>query len=153
MYTLYHIPKRKEWGCTTNLEKRLERLNYTHNDLDRVITVADIDKAAAMEKQLNLEYGYGWNKSQDYRRVIKVGLSGAKKGGDKNKESGWIYDFQKRSVEARTGTTHTIETIQKISSARLGQTSPRKNVTLSAETKLKMSEARKAYWDLKKQNK
>ena len=83
MYTLYHIPNRKEWGCTTNLEKRLKRLNYTSNDLDRVITVSNIDKAASMEKQLNLEYGYGWNESQDYRRVTKMGLVGSKIGASK----------------------------------------------------------------------
>ena len=153
MYTLYHIPNRKEWGCTTDLDRRLSKLNYSHNDLDRVITVGNIDKAADMEKQLNLEYGYGWNESQDYRRVTKMGLNGSKKGGNKNKESGWIYEFQQRSVEARTGTNHTNETKEKISLSRLGQTSPRKNVTLSDETKLKMSEARKRYWDLKKQNK
>jgi hypothetical protein len=153
MYYIYHIPNRKEWGCTTNLEKRLERLNYTYSDLNRVIIVGDIDKAAQMEAELNIEYGYGWNTSQDYRRVTKMGLKGAKIGGDKNVENGNIFKAQQRSVEVRTGTKHSEETKLKMRLARLGKTSSRKNVILSDETKLKMSEARKAYWDLKKQNK
>ena len=121
MYYIYHIPNRKEWGCTTNLEKRLERLNYTYSDLDRVITVPNIDTASEMEAELNIEYGYGWNTSQDYRRVIKMGLKGAKKGGDKNVESGHIFKAQQRSVEVRTGTKHSQETKEKIRLKRIGQ--------------------------------
>jgi hypothetical protein len=77
MYTLYHIPNRKEWGCTNNLNGRLQKLGYSILDVDKIIEVNDIDGAAEMEKQLNLEYGYGWNESQDYRRVTKMGLKGA----------------------------------------------------------------------------
>jgi hypothetical protein len=80
MYTLYHIPKRKEWGCTTNLEYRLKKLDYQMLDVDRIITVGNINKAADMEAQLNIEYGYGWNTSQDYRRVTRMGLIGGKLG-------------------------------------------------------------------------
>ena len=71
MYTIYHIPKRQEWGCTDNLNRRLRQLGYTINDLDRVITCGNIDMAADMEKELNLEYGYGWNSSRDYRMAKK----------------------------------------------------------------------------------
>ena len=129
MYYIYHIPKRKEWGCTTNLEKRLERLNYSYSDLDRVITVGNIDKAAEMEAQLNIQYGYGWNASQDYRRVTKMGLSGAKIGGDRNVENGNIFRAQKRSVEVRTGTKHSEESKMKMRLARLGKPSPKKGKT------------------------
>ena len=125
MYYIYHIPKRKEWGFTTNLEKRLEKLNYTYNDLDRVISVGNIDKAADMEAQLNIEYGYGWNTSQDYRRVTKMGLKGAKIGGDRNVENGNIFRAQQRSVEVRTGTKHSEQTKMKIKLKAIGRKSSR----------------------------
>ena len=41
---------------------------------------------------------------------------------------------------------------EKNSERCIGRTSPRKNVSLTADTKLKMSEARKRYWENKKQN-
>ena len=129
MYYIYHIPKRKEWGCTTNLKKRLDRLNYSYNDLDRVITVSNIDKAADMERELNLEYGYGWNESQDYRRVTKMGLGGAKLGGDANVENGNIFRAQQRSVEVRTGTKHSEETKMKMRLAKLGKPGAKKGKT------------------------
>ena len=70
MYSLYHI-KGVKWGCTKNLEKRLKNQGYSISDLDRLITVGNIDKAADMEKQLNLEYGYKWDDTQDYRIISK----------------------------------------------------------------------------------
>lgn len=71
MYTLYHIPKRKEWGCTKNLTKRLKGLTYTIHDVVDVIYENDLDKAADLEAKLNIEYGYGWNSSRDYRRQVE----------------------------------------------------------------------------------
>ena len=71
-YYLYHIPQRKEWGCTTNLKRRLRHLKYKIEDVDRVITCGNVDMAADMERDLNIEYGYGWNPSQDYRVIIKA---------------------------------------------------------------------------------
>jgi hypothetical protein len=92
MYHLYHIPDRKEWGCTKYLENRVKKLGYKMSNVDRIITVGNIDKAADMEKQLNLEYLYGWNESQDYRRVKKMatlgGFKTGKQNGLKNKQSG-----------------------------------------------------------------
>ena len=73
MYYIYHITKRKEWGCTTNLNKRLNQLGYIENDLDRLIIVGNIQKASEMEKELNLEYGYGWSERHDYRIITKLG--------------------------------------------------------------------------------
>jgi hypothetical protein len=75
-YYLYHIPQRKEWGCTANLNRRLRSLKYKIEDVDRVITCGNVDMAADMERDLNIEYGYGWNPSQDYRRVIKMAKIG-----------------------------------------------------------------------------
>jgi hypothetical protein len=126
MYKIYHITKRKEWGCTKNIDRRLQKLGYTILDVDKIIEINNIDEAAEMERQLNLEYGYGWNESQDYRRVTKMGLSGAKMGGDKNVENGNIYKAQQRSVEVRTGTKHSDETKMKMKLAKLGKTSPKK---------------------------
>lgn len=71
MYYIYHIPKRKEWGCTNNVERRVNQLGYQFSDLDRVITCGNIDMAAELEKQMNLEYGYGWNSSRDYRLQVE----------------------------------------------------------------------------------
>jgi hypothetical protein len=71
-YYIYHIPKRKEWGCTKNLNNRLRQLGYNENDLDRVIICGNVDMASELEKQMNIEYGYGWNETRDYRRIIQV---------------------------------------------------------------------------------
>jgi hypothetical protein len=75
MYSLYHI-KGVKWGCTKNLEKRLKNQGYSISNLDRLITVGNIDKAAEMERELNLEYEYGWNTGQDYRHTQKMGTVG-----------------------------------------------------------------------------
>lgn len=69
MYTLYHISERKEWGCTENLNRRLRQLNYKIEDVDRVITCGNVDMAADMERELNIQYNYGWNSSRDYRNA------------------------------------------------------------------------------------
>lgn len=75
MYSLYHI-KGVKWGCTKNLEKRLKNQGYSISDLDRLITVGNIDKAAEMEKELNLEYGYKWDNSLEYKRVCSMASKG-----------------------------------------------------------------------------
>jgi len=72
MYYIYHIPQRKEWGCTSNLNKRLSQLGYTEIDLDRVIIAGNIDKADALEAEMNIEYGYKWNPHFSYKRVLNM---------------------------------------------------------------------------------
>ena len=72
MYYLYHIPKRKEWGCTKHLKKRIRNLGYQFSDIDRIITCGNEDMAADMERDLNIEYNYGWNERHDYRVVSKM---------------------------------------------------------------------------------
>lgn len=69
MYTLYHIPERKEWGCTENLTRRLRQLKYNIEQIDRIITCGNVDMASELEKTMNIEYGYGWNSSRDYRNA------------------------------------------------------------------------------------
>lgn len=85
MFTLYHIPDRKEWGCTKNLKGRLKKLGYTLDDVYETLKVEDKDKAADLERELNIMYGYGWNPSKDYRRVTKMGLVGGRIGALKRK--------------------------------------------------------------------
>jgi hypothetical protein len=75
MYYLYHI-KEIKWGCTNNLERRLKEQSYTIENLDRLILVGNINKANKMEKELNLEYGYKWNNSLEYKRVCSMASKG-----------------------------------------------------------------------------
>jgi hypothetical protein len=96
MYYVYHIPKRQEWGCTNNLEHRLKQLKYTILDVDRVITVGNMNKAADMEKELNLEYGYKWSDANDYRHVTRIGgfsKEQQSKGGKTNVDSGHLKNI------------------------------------------------------------
>ncbi len=99
MYTLYHIPGKK-WGCTKQkLSRRLWQQGLSINDVDKTITIENMDKASDMEMKLNLEYGYGWNSSRDYREIVKnrkntltpeARLKGALKGGKAAVESGQL---------------------------------------------------------------
>jgi hypothetical protein len=120
MYTLYHILQRKEWGCTNDLDRRLNELNYSYEDLDRVITCGNIDMAANMERDLNIEYGYGWNISQDYRRVLSMAVNGGKKQGKIMFESGMLNVARLKSNEVRRSSKHSDETKMKIKSKAIG---------------------------------
>ena len=126
MFTLYHIAQRKEWGCTNDLDRRLDELNYSYEDLDRIITCGNIDIAADMERDLNIEYGYGWNTSQDYRRVLCMAINGGKKQGKIMFESGMLDVARLKSNEVRRGSKHSDETKMKMRLARLGKPSPKK---------------------------
>lgn len=102
MFYIYHIPARRQWGCTENLEKRLKSLKrrkgYTINDVTQIITYTDVDQAADMEKELNLKYGYGWNKSRDYRIVIAKASKGGKAAAIVNLASGQIQELGKTGM-------------------------------------------------------
>jgi hypothetical protein len=107
MYYVYHIPKRHQWGCTDNLKRRMKRLNkrkgYTINDIEQILTFTDIDEAADTERDLNLKYGYGWNKSRDYREACRKAQSGGEAAAIVNTKSGQIQELGKSAigVEAR----------------------------------------------------
>lgn len=107
MYYLYHIPKREQWGCTDNLERRIKdlkkRKGYTINDVTQIITYTDIDQASDMERELNLKYGYGWNASRDYRVVTSKASKAGKAAAKVNTASGQIQELGKTGmgVEAR----------------------------------------------------
>ena len=98
MFTLYHI-KGVKWGCTNALGERLRYQGYTESDVWETIEVGDIVTATQMEEELNRRDGYGWNKSQNYMRVVEAGRrrgpfkeheykKGGKVTGDKLVESG-----------------------------------------------------------------
>lgn len=72
MFTLYHI-KGVKWGCTNALGERLRMQGYTQSDVSETIEVWDIVTATQMEEELNRRDGYGWNKSQNYMRVVQAG--------------------------------------------------------------------------------
>lgn len=58
MFYVYHV-KEKKWGCCEDrLEARLRDQGYSIKDVDRVITVGNLQKASQMERELQLEYSY-----------------------------------------------------------------------------------------------
>ena len=69
---------------SVDLKNRLRQQGYTIDDVCEVIVEFDLDKAADLEKELNLKYGYPWNDSQDYRVIVK-----ASKESYKNKSRVW----------------------------------------------------------------
>jgi hypothetical protein len=99
MYKIYHI-KGVKWGCTKQkLERRLGQQKSKLSDVSEVIEEKDFEKAAELEKFLNIRDGYGWNDSRDYRNIIKRRkcswtaedrLKGALKGGKSAVESGQL---------------------------------------------------------------
>jgi hypothetical protein len=102
MFYIYHIPARRQWGCTENLLKRLKSLKrrkgYTINDVTQIHTCTDLDQAADMERDLNIKYGYGWNKSRDYRVVIAKASKGGKAAAEVNLASGQIQELGKTGM-------------------------------------------------------
>ena len=104
MYYVYHIPQRKQWGCTNNLKRRMkrhtERKGWTVNDITQIYTFTDIDEAADTERDLNLKYGYGWNKSRDYRIVTAKAPAGGDAAAKVNVASGQIAELGRTAMGA-----------------------------------------------------
>lgn len=101
MHKLYHI-KGKKWGCSIELEDRLSKQGYTLKDVCEIIEVLDVDKAADMERELNIRDGYGWNPSQDYRIITKAAALGGKAAGKLARDSGQLQQALNRSCEVRS---------------------------------------------------
>ena len=137
MYYIYHI-KGIKIGCSTQPNQRVKAQNY--NDFEIIEEHEDIYIASDREQDLQKQYGYRidecpyW-KSYEQNTVRRSKLTediihkAAKKGGNINVESGWIKEFQQRSVIARIGTKHSQETKEKMRLARLGKPSPKKGKT------------------------
>jgi hypothetical protein len=106
MYYLYHI-KGVKWGCSNQLKIRLKKQGYTLNDVYEIIEETNIDKAADMEKQLNIRDGYKWRDDQDYRIITKAAIIGGnivgKERGKLNVLSGHLKNIHHLSLtkEAR----------------------------------------------------
>jgi hypothetical protein len=84
MYTLYHI-KGKKWGMTVRkVERRLWEQGYSISDCDRIITCGNIDMSSDMERELNIEYGYSWKKSEYYKNITKLA--------EQNRKCSWTND-------------------------------------------------------------
>lgn len=111
MYYLYHIEHVK-WGCSKELPNRLKAQGYTLDDVCEIVKEKDLDKAADMERDFNIRDGYGWNESQDYRKILL----------------------------RRIGTKHSEETKQKMRLARLGKLSNHSGIKHSEKTKQKLRE-------------
>ena len=88
-YTLYHIRGHK-WGMTERLVHRLKDQGYTISDCCEFEYYDDMDVAADREKELNLKFGYYWNKQQDWR----IAKKNSYKGGAANRDSGQINKIQ-----------------------------------------------------------
>jgi hypothetical protein len=112
MYTIYHIPKRKEWGCTKNLNKRVKDLGYTISDVKETIVLNDLDLAANMERDLNIKYGYGWNSSRDYRLMVKRAI--------KSNVTQSIKKLKSSSIQGKITGNKNVETGHLKSIAKLG---------------------------------
>ena len=129
MYYIYHISGVKI-GCSTQPNQRVKAQNY--NAFEIIEEHADIYLASDREQELQKQYGYKvddcpyW-KSYEQNTLRRNKLSedtkrnAGKKAGDMNVKSGWIKEFQQRSVLARTGTKHSEEAKMKMRLARLGK--------------------------------
>lgn len=134
MFKIYHIPGIKI-GCTTQPIERVKEQGYSNFEILEEHT--DVYIASDREQELQREYGYRvdecpyWKSyQQNIQRRSKLTkeklVKAGKESGNKNVESGWIKEFQQRSVMARIGTKHSEESKMKMRLARLGKPSPKK---------------------------
>jgi hypothetical protein len=68
-YTIYHIPGIKI-GCSKRIENRIKEQKFNEYEILEVHT--DINIASIREKELNLQYGYEWIDTQDYRESARL---------------------------------------------------------------------------------
>lgn len=68
-YTIYHIPGIKI-GCSKRIENRIKEQKFNEYEILEVHT--DINIASVREKELNKQYGYEWDNTQDYRVLDKI---------------------------------------------------------------------------------
>ena len=68
-YTIYHIPGVKI-GCSKRIENRIKEQKFNEYEILEVHT--DINTASLREKELNIQYGYQWDNTQDYRILDSI---------------------------------------------------------------------------------
>jgi len=128
MFKIYHI-KGVKIGCTTQPIERVKEQGF--NTFEILEEHTDIYVASNREQELQKQYGYRidecpyWKSyEQNMERRSKLTkeklIKAGKDSGNKNVESGWIKEFQERSVKARTGSKHSDETKMKIKSKAIG---------------------------------
>jgi len=74
-YIIYHI-KGIKIGCSKRIEKRIKEQKFNEYEILEVHT--DINIASEREKELNLQYGYEWDDTQDYRVLDRIRDSSVK---------------------------------------------------------------------------
>lgn len=99
MYYIYHIEGIKI-GCTKDLKRRMKDQNFKSYEI--LESYDDINIAAERERELSIQYGYGWNQSQDYRRITTAAtLEQKREGGISNVLSGHIVKLGKEGGNKR----------------------------------------------------
>ncbi len=93
MYYIYHIEGVKI-GCTKNLKRRMREQGFVNYQI--LESYDDITIAAERERILNIEYGYGWNPSQHYKKITTAAtIEQKRKGGNSHVLSGHIINLGK----------------------------------------------------------
>jgi len=100
LFHIYHIPGVKI-GCSTRPKIRVQEQGFTNFVILEVHD--DITLASQREVELQIEYGYGKDNNCSYKGSYQARIEAGKKGGQANKESGWIsqlgYSQGKKNVE------------------------------------------------------
>jgi hypothetical protein len=93
MYYIYHIEGVKI-GCTNNLKRRIKQQGYINYEV--LESYDDIEIASERERVLSIQYGYGWNSSQHYKKITNAATKEQKRqGGVVNVLSGHIHKLGK----------------------------------------------------------
>jgi len=138
MFEIYHI-KGVKIGCSSQTKRRVKEQMF--NNYEILEKHDDIIVASQREIELQKKYGYKvdttpyyvtyeLNKNRRNKLTDKIKTEAGKKAGNKNIETGWIKEFQKMSVIARTGTKHSDETKLKMKLKATGRESSRKTSIL-----------------------
>ena len=138
MYYIYHIEGIKI-GCSNTIKRRIREQGF--NQYEILEKHNDIHIASKREIELQKEYGYKvdttpyyityeLNKLRRNKLTNKILIEAGKKAGNRNVETGWIKEFQDRSVIARTGTKHSDDTKLKMRIKAIGRESSRKTPIL-----------------------
>lgn len=100
MYYIYHIEGVKI-GCTKNPKRRIVK-QQGFKKYEILESHEDIEIADERERLLNIQYGYGWNPSQSYRRITTAAsIEQKREGGNCHIKSGHIIKLGKEEGNKR----------------------------------------------------